>query len=51
MTIISRILDIKVAKNVEVEFNKTSKKLARDPLSLDRLFHQTLDLPYKNNFN
>ena len=48
-------MDIKVAKNVEVEFNKISKKLAPDPLNLDklilnRLFHQTQDLLDKNNF-
>ena len=50
-----RIFDIKVAKNVEVECKKISKKLAPDPLNIDRLifnklFHQTLDLPYKSNF-
>ena len=47
--------DIKVVKNVEVEFKKISKKLALDPLNIDRLilnrlFHQTPDLPDKNNF-
>ncbi len=50
-----KIFDIKVAKNVEVEFKKISKKLAPDPLKIDRLilnrlFHQTPDLPDKNNF-
>ena len=50
-----RILDIKVPKNVEVEFNKISKKLAPDlgnldRLILNRLFHQTPDLSDKNNF-
>jgi hypothetical protein len=50
-----KIFDIKVAKNVEVEFKKISKKLAPDPLNIDRLilnrlFHQIPDLPDKNNF-
>ena len=41
-----RIFDIKVSKNVEVKFQEISKKLAPDPLNidrliLDRLFHQT----------
>ena len=50
-----KIFDIKVVKNVEVEFKKISKKLAPDPLSIDklvlnRLFHQITDLPDKNNF-
>ena len=50
-----KISDIKVVKNVEVEFKKISKKLAPDPLNLDRLilnrlFHQTPDFPDKNNF-
>ena len=50
-----RIFDIKVSKNVQVKFKEVSKKLAPDPLNidrliLDRLFHQTTDLPDKNNF-
>ena len=50
-----KIFDIKVAKNVEVEFKKISKKLAPDLLNIDglifnRLFHQIPDLPDKNNF-
>ena len=49
-----KIFDIKVAKNVEVEFKQISKKFAPDPLNIDRLilnrlFHQTPDLPDKNN--
>ena len=49
------IFDIKVVKNVEVEFKKISKKLAPDPLSivrliLNRLLNQILDLPDNNNF-
>ena len=48
-------LDIKVAKNVEVEFNLISKKFAPDPLNIDRLilnslFLQTPGLPDSNNF-
>ena len=39
---------------MEVEFKKISKKLAPDPLNMDRLilnrlFHQTPDFPDKNN--
>ena len=50
-----KIFDIKVVKNVQVKFKKISKKLAPDPLNIDRLilnrlFHQTQDLPDKNNF-
>ena len=49
-----RILDIKLSKNVDVEFNKISKKLAPDPLNIDRLililFNQTPDLSDNNNF-
>ena len=50
-----RILDIKVARNVEFKFNKISKKLAHETLKLDRLildklFNQKTDLPDKNNF-
>ena len=48
-------MDIKVAKNVEVEFNKISKKWDLDPINLDRLilniiFNQTTDLSDMNNF-
>jgi hypothetical protein len=50
-----KIFDIKVVKNVEVEFKKISKKLAPDPLNIDRLIlnrlsHQITDLPDNNNF-
>ena len=50
-----KIFDIKVVKNVEVEFKKISKKLAPDPLNVDklilkRLFHQIPCIPDKNNF-
>ena len=51
-----KILDIKVAKNMGVEFNKISRKIDPYPLNLDtlilnRLFHQTSDIPDKSNFN
>ena len=40
---------------MEVKFKEMSKKLAPDPLNTDRLilnrlFHQSQDLPDKNNF-
>ena len=52
--LMERIFDIKVSNNVEVKFKEISKKLAPDPLNIDRLmlnrlFHQTPDLPDKNN--
>ena len=48
-------MDIKVAKSMEVKFNKISKKLDPDLLNLDELisnwlFHQKPKLPDKNNF-
>ena len=53
--LMERIFDIKVSEKVEVKFKELSKELAPDPLNLDRLmlnrlFHQTPDLPDKNNF-
>ena len=50
-----KIFDIKVAKNVEVEFKKIYKKLVSYPLNIDRLifyrlFHWIQDLPDKKNF-
>ena len=35
--LMEKIFDIKVVKNVEVEFKKISKKLAPEPLNIDRL--------------
>ena len=54
--LMERIFDIKVSKNVEVEFQEISRKLAPDPLNIDRLilnrlFHQTPDSPDKKNIN
>ena len=53
--LMERIFDIKVSENIEIKFKEISKKLAPDPLNIDRLilnrlFHQTPDLPDKNNF-
>ena len=53
--LMERIFDIKVSEDVEVKFKQISKKLAPDPLNIDRLilnrlFHQTPDLPDKDNF-
>ena len=53
--LIEKIFDIKVSKNVEVKFKEMSKKLAPDPLNIDRLilnrlFLQSQDSPDKNNF-
>ena len=50
-----KIFDIKVVKNVEVEFKIIYKKLAPDPLNIDRLilnilFHQIPNLPDNKNF-
>ena len=50
-----KIFDIKVVKNVEVEFKKNFKKLAPDQLNIGRLIlnilsHQIPDLPDKKNF-
>ena len=53
--LMERIFDIKVSENVEVKFKEISKKLAPDPLNIDRLilnrlYHQTPDLPDKKDF-
>ena len=50
-----KIFDIKVVKNVELEFKIIPKKSAPDQLHIDRLilnrlFHQITDLPDKNDF-
>ena len=52
--LMERIFDSKVSANIEVKFKELSRKLAPDPLNIDRLilnrlFHQTPDLPDKNN--
>ena len=53
--LMEKIFDIKVAKNVEVEFKQISKKFAPDQLNIylsisSWLFHQMPDLPDKKNF-
>ena len=53
--LMERIFDIKISENIEQKFKEISKMLAPDPLNIDRLilnrlFHQTPDLPDKNNF-
>ena len=50
-----RIFDIRVSENVEEKFKQISKKIAPDPLNIDRLilnriFQRTPDLPDKKNF-
>ena len=52
--LMERIFDIKVPENIELKFKEISHKIAPDPLNVDRLilnrlFHQTPDLPDKNN--
>ena len=52
--LMERIFDIKVSENIEVKFEEISKKLAPDPLNIDRLilnrlFHETPDLNDKND--
>ena len=47
---------IYIDNKVELKFQEVAKELAPDPLNVDRLilnrlFHQTPDLPDKNNFN
>ena len=54
--LMERIFDTKVCENVEVKFKEIAKKIAPDPLNVDRLilnrlFHQTPDLPDRNNSN
>jgi len=53
--LMERIFDIKVSDKIESKFKETAMELAPDPLNIDRLilnrlFHQTPDLPDKNNF-
>ena len=52
--LMERIFDTKVSENIELKFKEISQQLAPDPLNIDRLilnrlFHQTPDLPDKNN--
>ena len=52
--LMERIFDAKVSENIELKFKEIANQLAPDPLNIDklilnRLFHQTPDLPDKNN--
>ena len=52
--LMERIFDVKVSEKVELKFKEIANQLAPDPLNIDRLilnrlFHQTPDLPDKNN--
>ena len=52
--LMERIFDIKVSNKIETKFKEVADELAPDPLNIDRLilnrlFHQTPDLPDKNN--
>ncbi len=52
--LMERIFDTKVSEKIELKFKEISKKLAPDPLNIDRLilnrlFHQTPDFPDKKN--
>jgi hypothetical protein len=54
--LMERIFDTKISKNVELQFKEIANELAPDPLNIDRLilnrlFHQTPDLPDKKNIN
>ena len=54
--LMERIFDSKVSHRIEQKFKEISEELAPDPLNVDRiilnrLFHQTPDLPDKKNFN
>ena len=51
---IERIFEIKVSENLEVKFKEISTNLCPESLCIDRLilnrlFHQTQELPDKNN--
>ena len=54
--LMERILDAKISSNIESRFKEIANELAPDPLNVDRLilnrlFHQTPDLPDKKNIN
>ena len=54
--LMERIFDIKISNNIESKFKEIAKEIAPDPLNMDRiilnrLFHQTPDLPDKKNIN
>ena len=52
-TLMERIFDVKVPDNIETKFREMAGELAPDPLNVDRLrlnrlLHQTPDLPDRN---
>ncbi len=52
--LMERIFDIKVSDKIEAKFKEIAGEIAPDPLNIDRLilnrlFHQTPDLPDKRN--
>ena len=54
--LMERIFEIKLPQNIELKFKEISKELAPDPLNVDRLilnrlFHQTPDLPDNTKTN
>ena len=54
--LMERIFDSKISNNIELKFKEIANELAPDPLNVDRLilnrlFHQTPDLPDKRNIN
>jgi len=54
--LMERIFDTKISDNIESKFKEIAKEIAPDPLNMDRLilnrlFHQTPDLPDKKNIN
>ena len=54
--LMERIFDTKISRNIESKFKEIADELAPDPLNVDRivlnrLFHQTPDLPDKKNIN
>ena len=54
--LMERIFDSKISNNIELQFKEIANELAPDPLNVDRLilnrlFHQTPDLPDKRNIN
>jgi len=54
--LMEKIFDVKVPHNIDSKFKEIAGEIAPDPLNLDRLrlnriFHQTPDLPDKNNTN
>ena len=54
--LLEKIFDTKISKKIESKFKEIASELAPDPLNVDRLilnrlFHQTPDLPDQKNIN